>query len=281
MSAESLYREAESKINKFFFKDPERAMELFESAAARFKTERDYNRAGEAYMRAGDCAVKCKDKLSASRAYTNAVNAYKKTDMKMAAKLMEVAVNLQIDNNTLNGAARLEKEFAEALCETGQPLDAIPHYEKAIQYFSADDMNSQVKACTSAIARIYGENDIFDKALSLYERLGNMSVDGPLRYEAKEFFVRAMLCRLAAVTDDNRIEKSAEALEALETYMIRDKYLKNTREAEFLQMCTEAVEGADLEKFETAISLLDELRMLDEWKTHVLLVVKKNMESIR
>ncbi|RNF12812.1 putative soluble N-ethylmaleimide sensitive factor (NSF) attachment protein [Trypanosoma conorhini] len=281
MSAESLYREAEGKINRFFFKDPERAMELFEAAAARFKTEKDYNRAGEAYMRAGDCAVKCKDKLSAARSYANAVSAYKKTDLKLAVQMLDVAITLQIDNNTLSGAARLEKEFAEALCEAGQTMEAIPHYEKAIQYFGAEDMNSQVKACTVAMAKIYGESDMFDKALSLYERLGNISVDGPLRHEAKEFFMRAMLCRFAAVTDDNRLEKSAEASEALDTYMVRDKYLKNTREAEFLQMCAEAVEGADMEKFETAVSLLDELRMLDEWKTHVLLAIKKNMESIR
>ncbi|KAH9601254.1 hypothetical protein LSM04_002693 [Trypanosoma melophagium] len=281
MSAESIYRSAEKKINKMFFNDYEGAMELFDKAATRFKVEKEYNRAGEAYMRAGDCAVKCKDEMNACQAYVNAVHAYKKTDLKKAAQLLDIAVRTQIDSNKLNGAARLEKEFADALCEDGQSMEAIPHYEKAIEYFNAEDMKMQVKSCTVAMAKIYGENDMFDKALALYERLGVTCADGPLRHEAKEHFMRAMLCRLATVNDDNRHEMSDEASEALRTYMQRDPYLKNTREGEFLEMCIEAVEGSDLEKFETAVSLLQELRMLDDWKTHVLLAIKRNMDSIR
>ncbi|KEG13585.1 putative soluble N-ethylmaleimide sensitive factor (NSF) attachment protein [Trypanosoma grayi] len=263
-----------------FFNDYEGAMELFEKAASRFKVDKDYNRAGEAYVRAGDCAVKCKDEAAASQAYINAVNAYRKTDLKRAAQLLDTAIRAQIDSNRLSGAARLEKEFADALYEAGQTMEAVPHYEKAVQYFAAEDMKLQAQSCTVAMAKIYGENDEFDKALTLYERLGNMTTEGPLRHDAKEYFMRAMLCRLATVRDDNRYEKSAEAAEALSTYMTRDIYLKNTREAEFLQMCTEAVEGSDIEKFETAVSLLQEIRKLDDWKTHVLLVVKRNMESI-
>ncbi|RNF08810.1 soluble N-ethylmaleimide sensitive factor (NSF) attachment protein [Trypanosoma rangeli] len=281
MSAESQYQQAEGKINRFLFKDYEGAMELFEAAAVRFKFAKDYNRAGEAYIRASDCAVKCKNKLIACQAHAKAVNAYMKTDLNQAAQILDAATALQIDSNKLSDAAKLEEEFAEALCKVSRGMEAIPHYEKATQYFSAENMKYRTQACMAAMAKIYGENDMFDKALALYEEVGNMAADGSLPYQAKEFFFRAMLCRFAIVTDDNRLEKGAEALEALETYMARDKYLKNTRETEFLQMCAEAVEGADMNKFDAAVSLLNDLHMLDEWKSHVLLVVKKNIESIR
>ncbi|ESL10494.1 soluble N-ethylmaleimide sensitive factor (NSF) attachment protein [Trypanosoma rangeli SC58] len=281
MSAESQYREAEGKINRFLFKDYEGAMELFEAAAVRFKFAKDYNRAGEAYIRASDCAVKCKNKLIACQAYAKAVNAYMKTDLKQAAQILDTATALQIDSNRLSDAAKLEEEFAGALCEACRSMEAIPHYEKAMQYFSAENMDYRAQSCMAAMAKIYGENDMFDESLALYEQVGNRAANSSLPYQAKEFFLRAMLCRFAAVTDDNRLEKGAETLEALETYMARDKYLKNTREADFLQVCAEAVEGADMNKFDVAVSLLDELHMLDEWKTHVLLVVRKNMESIR
>jgi alpha-soluble NSF attachment protein len=45
-------------------------------------------------------------------------------------------------------------------------------------------------------------------------------------------------------------------------------------------MVTDAVENSDVELFDSAVGMLDELRMLDDWKTHVLLVIKKRMEDL-
>lgn len=281
MSAESLYSKAEGKLRGWFSKDYFGAMELFSEAAARFKIDKNYRRAGEAYERSAKCALKSDDKIAASRMYASAVGAYKKIDIGKAAEALETAVNMHIENNSLSSAARLEKEFADALCEHGNSMDAISHYEKALQYFNAEDMKVQARSCTVAIAKIYGENDMFEKALSHYELLGSLSAEGPLQFEAKEFYMRAMLCRFALVKNDNRYEKGTEATEALKTYTGLCRHLKNTREEEFLQKCAEAVEECDVDKFEAAVSLLADLRMLDDWKTHVLLVVKRNMESIQ
>ncbi|CAJ16522.1 soluble N-ethylmaleimide sensitive factor (NSF) attachment protein, putative [Trypanosoma equiperdum] len=280
MSAESIYRDAEKKLKKWFFVDYDEAMELFEKAAGRFKAERNYSRAGDAFMKAHDCAMRSKNPVAAGRFCSEAVVMYQKTDRTKAAALLDMAVRTQIDNNKLREAAKLEKDYADAIYEDGHGMEAITHYEKARRYFDAEDYKSQVKNCDVAIANIYGENDMFDKALALFERLGNTSASGPLRHEAKEFYMRAMLCRLASIGEDNREVGSAEAAEALSAYMKRDPYLKNTREAESLQKLLEAVEESNEEKFEDAVSLLQELRMLDEWKTHVLLVVKNKMSSL-
>ncbi|KAG8347188.1 putative soluble N ethylmaleimide sensitive factor (NSF) attachment protein [Trypanosoma vivax] len=280
MSGETIFKEAERKLNKWFFVDYSEAMELFEKAASRFKVEKNYSRAADAFMRAHQCALKSNDSYASSAALANCVAMYKKFDMKKAETLLDMAVRAQIDNSKLREAAKLEKEFAESLYEDGRGMEAVEHFNKAKRYFSAEDMNSQAKNCDVAVAKIYGENDEFDKAISLYERLGRESVNGPLRHEAKEFYMRAMLCRLATISNANCLEGSLEASEALKTYMQSDAQLSNTREGEFLVLCSEAVESRDIDKFDVAVSLLQELRMLDDWKTHVLLVIKKNFESI-
>lgn len=280
MSADSIYREAEKKIHKTFFKDYDGAQELFAKAAARYKLEKDFAKAGEAYARSGECAIKQKDTLAAAQAYSDAANTYKKADMKKAAEMVDLAVKMQIDNNRLSNAARLLKEYGESLDEQGSSMEAVPFFEKAIQYFNAEDQQSQSQNCMLTLGKIYGENDNFDKSLMYYERVANNMLSGPLKFQAQEYFVRCMLCRFAMVSNDNRFEKSEECQEALTQYLTSDIYLKNTREEEFLRLILEAVTDCDVDKFERGVSLLQDIRKLDDWKTHILLVVKHNMESM-
>lgn len=281
MSADDLYKKAEGKITKMFFKDFEAGYEYFTQAAAQYKLDKNYDKAGDAYMRAGDCATKLKNTAEACQSYTDSATAYKKCDVKKAGVMLQIAIQINIDNNRLASAARLEKDFAEALEGDGQNEEAIVHYKKAQQYFDAEDQATSVQSCQTKIAKLYGELDKFEECIALYEQLGAKSVNGPLKHQAKEFFMRAMICRMALITGDNRSEKCAECAEALENYETIDIYLRNTRESEFLHMSLEAVEAEDVDAFETAISLLAELRMLDDWKTHVLLITKNNMEGLR
>lgn len=298
MSAESTFKEAERKINRYFFRDYDAAQDLFSQAAARFKLEKNYLRSGEAYTRAGDCAVKVDDTFAAGKLYADAAAVYRRVDLAKAAAVLEVAVQMQVSNNRLSAAAQLLREYAEELAEQGgsssssgttaanesrhvpSSLDAIPYYEKAARYYHAEDQKSQEQKCMVAMAKIYGEHDKFDQSLAYYERIANMMVSGPLRFQAQDYFLRAMLCRLAMVTNDARVERSEECQEALNHYMDTDMYLRDTREAEFLQQVIDAVSTSDIEKFEDAVAMLNDMRKLDEWKTHVLLVVKNNMESL-
>lgn len=280
MSADEMFSKAEGKVNKMFFKDFEGAQEYYLKAAAQYKLDKNYDRAGEAFMRAGDCATKLKNTGEACQAYTDSANAYKKCDVKKAGVMLQIAIQINIENNRLGSAARLEKDFAEALENDNQLQEAVEHYKKAMQYFDAEDQTVSSNSCLTKIANIKGQLDQFEECIELYEQLGNKAVGGPLKHQAKEFFMRAMICRMALIHGDNRIDKCAECAEALESYETIDIYLRNTRESEFLHMALEAIEAEDVERFETAISLLAELRMLDDWKTHVLLIVKKSIDSI-
>lgn len=274
------YKEAEGKLRGWFGKDYEGAMALFTTAGAQYKMGKDYTRAGEAYKRAGDCAVKMKDTFAACSLYTDAANAYKKVNMEKASQVASVAVELFVDTNRLESAAKLMKDLADSLKEDGRGRDAVPFYEKAIQYYKAADRKAQVTAIQLALGEVLGMGDDFAGALEKYERVAKEMVGGPLQFQAQNTFLRAMLCRLAMVHNDNRLEKSLECQEALERYLTMDIYLKGTREADFLQLMVESVTDCDIEKFECGVSLLQDINKLNEWSTHVLLVVKHNMESL-
>lgn len=274
------FAKAEGKVNKMFFKDIEGGYENFVKAGAQYRLDKLYHQAGEAYMRAGDCAVKLKNQADAATSYTDAANCFKKVDMTKAGQMLKLAIDIQIDNNRLGSAARLEKEFAEALETDGATEEAIKHYNKAYDYFIAEEQPQAAMACKVKVAKIYGELDKFDKCIELYQDIGSTYAGGPLRHQAKEFFVRALLCRLALVTNENRSEKCSEAAEAFESYLLTDVNLKHTRESEFCEKVIQAVDDSDVEKFEEAVQELNEMKLLDEWKTHVLYVIKQNFDNL-
>lgn len=280
MSADQIFADAEKQVNKMFFKDYAAAQELFMKAGARYKLDKDFARAGNAFSRAAECAVHEKQRYDAGVAYVEAARAYSKVDVTKAKLVLDLAVNMKIDDNRLGDAAQLLQEFAASLEEQEFGTDALAYYAKAVDYFNAEDRKAQAQKCMLAMAKIYGEIDDFDKSLMYYERIANNMLGGPLKFQAQDYYLRAMLCRFAMVNNDNRFEKSVECQEALQQYLTSDIYLKNTREHEFLQLVLDAVTDCDIEKFEMAVSLLQDIRKLDDWKTHVLLVVKHNMESL-
>ena len=278
---EEYFKKADGKCNKLLFKDFEGAQEYFLKAGAAFKIEQNWRRAGDAFMRAGDCAIKQKSPAEACTAYTDSANCYKKVDLKLAGAAIDTAIQLNIENNRLSSAAKLKKDWAETLIADGHPEDAIPHFEKARDWYFAEEQPQSATSCIARLAQIHGELNHWPQALALYEELGKKYVGGPMKHQAKEFFLRALLCRLAVVSDDNRSEVCTEAEEAFEGYLVTDINFKNTREQEFCEKLLGSVTDNNVEDFDESVDMLNELRMLDDWKTHALFVIKKSFECLR
>lgn len=280
---DELFKKAQDAVGGGFLglsKDYDKGYERFTAAAAQYKLDKNYTKAGEAYMRAGDCAVKLKNQYEATQAYADSANAYKKVDMNQATTMLKLAIEMNIENNRLGAAAKLEKEFAEALEKDGQIKDAIVHYGKAHQYYHAEDQPQAAIGCKSKIAQLYGDLDNFTECIKLYEEIAAFYVNGTLKHQSKEPFIRALICRTALITNENRSEMAAECAEAWSSYTAQEPNLRYTREAEFITKLLESVEENDVEKFEDAVQMLDELRLLDDWKTHVLLAMKRNFEDL-
>jgi alpha-soluble NSF attachment protein len=274
-------RKADGKVNAFLFKDYEGAYDLYIKAAGCYKADMQWNQAGDAFMKAGDLAMKLKNPGDAQSAYADCAKMLKKTDIKKAKAAMEQAIKLNIENNRLTGAAKLLKDWAEALEFDEQYDEALAAYKKAHDYYSAEDQAQTALGCLNKMATILATINRFDEASKTYETLGFRQNDGPLRMQAKEQFFRAFLCRLATITADNRMEASSEARDALDTYINTCTYLRNTREAENMELLLAAVEDENEEQFDEAIGNMNELRMLDDGKSHILLKIKQELSNTR
>lgn len=282
MSAgEDLYKKARSEADKMFFKDYDKAAELYMKAGAAFKVEKNWARAGDSYMASGDIQVKQKNPGDACQMYTESANALKKCDIRRAEVMIEAAIRLNIENNRLPAAAKMEKDWAEALEHEDNTRGAIEHYKKAYDYYFAEDQTQSALGCLVKVANLHGLHDDFEKAIPMYERIAQGYLEGPLKTQAREFEVRALMCRLALVTDQNRMEKSTECQDAWERYIAQDAHLRHTREQEICQMLLDAVEESDADKFDDAVASINESRQLDDWKTHVLLKIKQSFEDIK
>ena len=58
-----------------------------------------------------------------------------------------------------------------------------------------------------------------------------------------------------------------------------DTTFTSTREAKFINILTDAIEGGDLETFTGAVFEFDQVTKLDNWKTSILLKIKKSIDQ--
>lgn len=65
----------------------------------------------------------------------------------------------------------------------------------------------------------------------------------------------------------------------LQKYGTQDVTFPSTREAKFLTALTEAVEAGDEEAYTAAVVEFDQITKLDNWKTAILLKIKRVVQS--
>jgi alpha-soluble NSF attachment protein len=65
----------------------------------------------------------------------------------------------------------------------------------------------------------------------------------------------------------------------LQKYGTQDVTFPTTREAKFLTILTDAVEAGDEEAFTGAVVEFDQVTKLDNWKTAILLKIKRTLQS--
>ena len=277
--AEDLMKKGEGKIGRIFFNDPEGAYECFNKAGAAFKADANFNRAGDAYMRAGDLAVKLENTADACNAYTECAKMYSRSNMDKAQTAIKMAVQINIDNSRLGNAARLLMNWGEQNESAGNTEAAIAAYKRACELFYAEDQKSSMNQCKLKIANLLAMSKMWAEAAKMYEDIGMMYAEGPTKTMAKNPFFNSFICRVAAVPPENRMEGSAELGDVLERIENYDPYYKNTREHDVSQMLVEGMQDENEEKIDEAIRMMDSFRMLDDLKTRALNCVKDSFEN--
>jgi len=172
-------------------------------------------------------------------------------------------------------AADREKEIGQIhLQENNDLRKACESYERAGDWYAQEDATATANACYKDAADLHADLEEYTQAIARYEQVANHSLTSALtKYSVKEYWLRSGLCSLAMQND------TVSAKRNLAKYSNQDTSYASTREAKFIQALIEAVEAGDQEAFTGAVVEFDQVTKLDNWKTGMLLKIKRALQD--
>ncbi|KZW01985.1 TPR-like protein [Exidia glandulosa HHB12029] len=252
----------------------EEAGDMYQHAANQFKIEKSFKDAGDAFAKEADCRQRANETNDAANAWWNAAKAYKQGFPDLAVNALGQTITYLTKAGRFRQAADREKEIAQIhLQESGDLRKACESFERAGEWYAQEDATATANGCLKDAADLHAELDEFLPAITLYERVANHSLTSSLtKYSVKEYWMRAALCALAA-------QDTVLAKRNMAKYAAQDATFPSTREARFVDILVEAIENGDPEAFTGAVVEYDQVLKLDNWKTSILLKIKKTIND--
>jgi len=252
----------------------EEAGDLYQQAANSFKLEKLFKDAGDAFAREAECREKCGEKNEAANAWWNAAKAYKRGYPHLAIQALTQTIVHLTQSGRFRQAADREKEVAQIYLQEANDLrKACESYVRAGDWYAQEDANSTANACYKDAADLHGDLQEYPQAIARYEQVADHSLTSALtKYSVKEYWLRAGFCALA-------MHDTVTAKRNMAKYATQDPSFPSTREAKFVNILIEAVEEGDTEKFTGAVYEFDQVVKLDNWKTNILLNIKRGIQD--
>ncbi|KAK7468844.1 vesicular-fusion protein S17 [Stygiomarasmius scandens] len=251
----------------------EEAGDLYQQAANSFKLEKLFKEAGDSFAREAECREKCKENNEAANAWWNAAKAYKRGFPDLAIQALSQTIVHLTQSGRFRQAADREKEIGQIhLQETNDLRKACESYERAGDWYAQEDATATANQCYKDAADLHADLEEYGQAIARYEQVADHSLSSALtKYSVKEYWLRAGLCALA-------MGDSITAKRNMQRYSTQDTTFPSTREAKFVNALIEAVEAQDVEAFTGAVYEFDQITKLDNWKTSILLKIKKSID---
>eukprot|EP00871_Galdieria_phlegrea_P002344 jgi/Galph1/310/GphlegSOOS_G5079.1 len=252
----------------------EEAAELFVKAGNTFKLAKSWQKAGDAYMRAGECYSQLPDlSFEAASKFADAARCLKNVNTEDAIVAMQRAKDFYTRDARFQQGAKIGREIAELYESMGENSKAAEAYAQAADLYEGEDAKSHANQCRTKVAEFAALAGDYNRAIDLFESVASVSLENKLlRYGAKEYLLRAGLCRIC-------LGDEVGASRALQKYKDLDPSFVGSREAKLLEEVIKAVEEGDEESFLDAIKDYDTVSKLDPWKTSILLKVKKSIKA--
>ncbi|KAF8585554.1 vesicular-fusion protein SEC17 [Ramaria rubella] len=252
----------------------EEAGDLYQQAANQFKIDKQFKEAGQAFSKEAECREKANESNEAANAWWNAAKAYKQGYPELALEALANTVTFLTQAGRFRQAADREKEIAQIhLKESNDLSKACQSYERAGEWYAQEDAHATANACLKDAADLHAELDEFADAIKLYEKVAQYSLTSNLtKYSVKDYWLRASLCALA-------MRDPVTAKRNLNRYSMEDVTFPTTREAKFVGSMIESIEAGDAEAWTAAVVEYDQVMKLDNWKTKILVKVKRTIED--
>ncbi|KAH7883542.1 soluble NSF attachment protein [Phlebopus sp. FC_14] len=252
----------------------EEAGDLYQQAANAFKLDKQFREAGDAFAREAECREKCKEVNEAANAWWNAAKAYKRGYPDLAIQALVQTITHLTASGRFRQAADREREISQIYQHELHDLrNACNSLEQAGDWYSQEDATATANACFKEAADLHAELEEYPEAIRRYEQVADHSLTSALtKYGVKEYWLRACLCALA-------MKDSITAKRNIQKYMSQDMNFSSTRECKFLNAITDAIQAEDVPTFTGCVVEYDQVTKLDDWKTRVLLKIKKTIED--
>ncbi|KAH6571785.1 hypothetical protein BASA50_005545 [Batrachochytrium salamandrivorans] len=275
----SLLVEAEKKLlskGLFGFGGPklDEAADLYGRAGVSFKLAKKWKQSGDAFMQKALTLDKMGERDDATSAYLEAAKSFKKESPREAVNALEIAVQLLSQKGRFSAAANNQKQIAEIYENDLADMEkAMSAYDQAGEWYSGEDSTAQANACMLKVAMFSATLEQYEKAVDLFERVANKSLDNNLtKWSVREYLFKAGICILC-------IGDTVRTKTTFDRYISMDNSFGDTREYKLLESLLTAVENEDVEEFQGHIAGFDRLSKLDEWKVSLLLRIKKKMDQ--
>eukprot|EP00668_Euglena_longa_P014101 GGOE01018073.1.p1 GENE.GGOE01018073.1~~GGOE01018073.1.p1 ORF type:complete len:284 (+),score=110.15 GGOE01018073.1:85-936(+) len=278
--ADELLKKAEKKMSQklnFFGNKAEDAQDLFQQAATYYKANQKWEEAGNAYLRAKDCATKLKNPVDCASYYQDAALMFKKVNVWKAAECMQKALDLWDQHGRSGKSAKLANELAELFEKAEDAENAIEWYGRAADYYRIEGSGTTASQCRVQAAQLRAGRGEHDEAIRTLEEVAEQYLDDPLlKSSSTRYYFFAMLCRMA------RGDTADELQQAFVSYCDKDlMFAEEMREHVLVRQLIAAKADRDLGAFEEAIQNFNAVLRMDDVKMKLLKAAAANLEDMR
>uniref|UniRef100_A0A914E9D2 Alpha-soluble NSF attachment protein n=1 Tax=Acrobeloides nanus TaxID=290746 RepID=A0A914E9D2_9BILA len=270
--------EAEKKSKKggglfssFFGGGNDEAVDLYIQAGNLFKVAKNWNAAGDAFLKAAEFhAANADSKHDAASNYAEAGNCYRKIDPQKAVDCIAKTADIYTDMGRFNMAAKNHTTIAEIYeNEAPNKEQCMRHYQIAADFYKGEEAKSSATKCLVKVATIAAELEQYKKAIEIFEEIAIWEADHPtLKYAAKNHFFQALLCHLCIDLLNTQ--------NALRRYEEISPSFNDSREAKFIRELMLCLEEKNVDAFTEKVREFDKISRLDPWATSLLLKVKNS-----
>jgi len=241
-------------------------------AANTYKCLKAWKEAGEAFMKAAEGDTAAGEPEEAARRKISAASCFKKIDPARAVDAIQQSIQVFLKSGRFHLAASHEKEIGEIYESLlDDPKNAAIYYERAGDRYAAEDSMATALSCQLKAGHLYAINEEYEKAVKIFGEVAKQwAGDDMKRYSMKDYLLKLGLCLLCA-GDLVHAKREIEAFGQL------DHNFAGTNEAALLRAALDAMESNDQDKFTEAVAEFDQVGLLDDWKTKILLRLKKTI----
>jgi len=272
----ALMAEAKSKYDSFGWWSNTKfddAAELYKKAANIFKLAKEWDQAGDAFMKAADCYVKLGSKHEVAQNYMSAGTVLRKSSPSESIRCFKMGIEIYLDDGRFSMAAKHQKEIAEMFEADSDFQSSVEAYKLAADYYEGDNQASHANNCLLKVALISATLEQYQQAIDIYVQVANNALDNNLlKWSVKDYFFRAGLCSLC-------LGDMVASRRLVEKFQGMDHTFAGSRESKLLVDLTDAVEENDVEKYTAAVSEFDSVSKFDAWKTTLLLRIKNKISE--